>query len=307
MGDLYGQVTEQIVAAIEAGARPWVQGWEGDAPLAMPRRAGGESYSGVNVLILWSTARARGFSAPTWMTYRQATELGGQVRRGETGTTIVYASKVTRTENNEETGEARERSVPFLRAYVVFNMEQIDGLAASYYPAHGARYETQPVDAAERIFAATGADVRHGGARAFYSPAGDFVQMLLVERFKNAATYTATKAHELVHWTGHETRCGRTFGRRFGDDAYAFEELVAELGAAFLCAELGLFNDVREDHAAYMAAWLRVLKQDKRAIFTAASAAQKAVDFIRLAGKEATDEGPTHVAKESEPLVACSA
>jgi antirestriction protein ArdC len=240
------------------------------------------------------------------MTYKQATELGGQVRRGETGTTIVYASKITREENNEETGETRARSVPFLRAYVVFNVEQIEGLPDSYYPAQGVRYEAQTVDAAERLFAATGADVRHGGSRAFYCPAGDFVQMPDAERFKTATTYTATKAHELVHWTGHETRCGRTFGRRFGDDAYAFEELVAELGAAFLCAELGLFNEVREDHAAYMAAWLRVLKQDKRAIFTAASAAQKAVDCIRLAGTAGTNE-PAHVAKEREPLVACSA
>ena len=171
----------------------------------------------------------------------------------------------------------------FMKGYTVFNVEQIDGLPADLYhpPAPIEDGHTVAlIEEAEDFIARTGAVIHHGGNRAFYAPASDHIQMPPPQAFRDAESYTAIKAHELVHWTGHPVRMARTFGKRFGDRAYAFEELVAELGAAFLCADLAIAPEPREDHAAYLASWLRVLKEDKRAIFTAASHAQKAADFL---------------------------
>lgn len=283
--DLYQRITDQIIAELEKGVRPWMKPWSAEnttGRITRPLRANGVPYRGINVLMLWSEAMDKGYSAPIWMTFKQALQLGGHVRKGERGSLVVFASKFTRTETDSESGEDTERNIPFLKGYTVFNVTQIEGLPAQYYPAPVAAPETMPrIEAAETFVAATKADIRHGGGMAFYQMTNDFVQMPPFEFFRDAVSYYATLIHELTHWTRHKARLDREFGRkRFGDAGYAMEELVAELGAAFLCADLGLTPDIRDDHAAYIASWLKVLKDDRRAIFTAASHAQRAADFL---------------------------
>ena len=281
MADVYSRVTARIVADLEQGVRLWMKPWSAgniEGRITRPLRFNGTPYRGMNVFLLWGEAMERGFTAPLWMTYKQAQALGGQVRKGETGSLVVYADRFTKTETGDA-GQEIEREIPFMTGYTVFNVEQIDGLPEQYQPApRPALPPLQLHEAAEEFFAKTGATIRHGGNRAYYAPGLDVVQLPPPDAFRDAESYAATKAHELVHWTGHKSRNAREFGRRFGDQAYAFEELIAELGAAFLCADLGITPEVREDHAAYLAHWLQVLKQDKRAIFTAAAKAQRAAD-----------------------------
>ena len=293
--DVYSRVTARIVADLEQGTRPWLKPWSVThtaGRITRPLRANGQPYRGMNVLLLWGEAVANGYSAPIWMTYKQAQELGAQVKKGEHGALVVYADRFTKTETNEK-GEAFEREIPFMKGYTVFNVEQIDGLPAHYYaqPAQPLP-AAQRIETAERFAVSTGAEVRHGGNRAFYAPARDFVQMPPFEAFKDPESYYATLTHELTHWTGHVSRCARDFekGHRFGSEGYAFEELIAELGAAFLCADLGITPEPREDHAAYLAHWLQVLKADKRAIFTAAAHAQRAADYLH--GLQAASQPP---------------
>jgi antirestriction protein ArdC len=283
--DVYQKITDHIVAELEKGVRPWLKPWNAEhaaGRITRPLRGNGIPYQGINVVMLWSAAIAKGYAAPIWVTYRQAKELGAHVRKGEQGSLVVYADKIIRTETNVETGEEAERAIPFLKAYTVFNVEQIDGLPEHYYAKPQARTDSvQRIAHAESFFAATGVSVRHGGNRAYYSVSTDHVQMPPFESFRDAESYYATRGHETVHWTHHPSRLARDFGRkRRGDEGYAMEELVAELGAAFLCADLDLTPEVRDDHAAYIAIWIRVLMNDKRAIFTAASHAQRAVDFL---------------------------
>lgn len=290
--DIYTRITEQIVSALEQGVKPWTQPWSAGhaaGPVSKPLRHNGAAYQGINILTLWATAMGRSYAAPIWMTYKQAQELGAQVRKGEKAAPVVYASTLVRTEANENTGEETERGIPFLKSYAVFNVEQIDGLPAHFYAsAETQKNEEQRIAEAEAFFAASKADIRHGGCSAYYSPSEDRIQMPEFESFRDAQSYYATLAHEMTHWTKHQSRLDRDFGRkRFGDEGYAREELVAELGAAFLCADLGLALDDRADHAAYIGHWLKVLKDDKRAIFSAAAHAQRATEFIsslRLAG-----------------------
>ena len=283
--DVYSRVTARIVADLEQGARPWLKPWSVThtaGRITRPLRANGQPYRGMNVLLLWGEAVANGYAAPIWMTYKQAQELGAQVRKGERGSLVVYADRISKTETDDK-GEEHAREIPFMKGYTVFNVEQVEGLPAHYYAQPTQPLPTvQRIESAERFTAATGAEVRHGGNRAFYAPARDFVQMPPFEAFKDAESYYSTLTHELTHWTGHATRCHREFGKghRFGSEGYAFEELVAELGAAFLCADLGITPEVRDDHAAYLASWLKVLKQDKRAIFSAAAHAQRAADYL---------------------------
>lgn len=284
--DVYERVTAKIVADLERGVQPWLQPWNACHTagwIVRPLRANGIPYRGINVLMLWGSTVEQGFAAPLWMTYKQAQELGGQVRKGEKGSPVVYADTIQRTETDPATGDDSDRAIPFLKSYTVFNVEQVDGLPARF-TANSASSPLEPlvrIEAAERFFAATGAVVGHGGNRAYYNPAEDRVQMPPFEAFRDAESYYATLAHEVTHWTAHGKRLGRSFDqKRFGDTGYAMEELVAELGAAFLSADLELTPDPRPDHAAYIAAWIKVLKQDKRAIFTAASHAQRAADYL---------------------------
>ncbi|TXH87449.1 MAG: DUF1738 domain-containing protein [Rhodoferax sp.] len=283
--DLYAEVTQRIIAALAQGVRPWACPWTAQAStLARPMRHTGEPYRGINVLLLWCTAQERGYQQNTWLTYKQAEALGGQVRKGERGALVVYAGRLipdNTTGAQEETAEpVQARGVAFLRSYTVFNVEQLDGLPVTGAGLSAEQTKVTPDERAEAFFAATGARVQHGGNRAFYAPGPDVVQLPQPSAFKDAAAYAATKAHELAHWTGHPQRLAREFGKRFGDAAYAVEELVAELCAAFVCADLQIGTEPREDHAAYLADWLKVLQGDSRAIFTAAAQAQRAADYL---------------------------
>jgi antirestriction protein ArdC len=283
--DVYERITNQIVGELERGVRPWLKQWNAEhsaGRISRPLRANGIPYQGINVLMLWSAAIERGYAAPIWMTFKQAFDLKAHVRKGEQGSLVVYADKIIRTETDAETGEENARAIPFMKGYTVFNAEQIDGLPAHFYAQPAARTETvQRIAHAEKFFAIAGANVVHGGSRACYVPSTDNIHMPCIDFFRDAQSYYATLAHEATHWTRHPSRLARDFGRkRFGDEGYAMEELVAELGAAFLSADLELTPEVRDDHASYIASWIKVLKDDKRAIFTAASHAQRAVDFL---------------------------
>jgi antirestriction protein ArdC len=283
--DVYQKITDQIVSELEKGVRPWLKPWNAEhaaGRITRPLRGNGIPYRGINVLMLWSAAMEKGFAAPIWMTFKQALEFDAHVRKGEQGSLVVYADKIIRSEPDAATGEEAERAIPFMKGYVVFNSEQIDGLPERFYAKAEPRGEiVQRIERAEAFFAATGAVVRHGGNRAYYSISTDHVQMPPIEAFRDAESYYATRAHETTHWTRHKSRLDRDFGRkRHGDEGYAIEELVAELGSAFLSADLDLTPEVRDDHAAYIASWIKVLKDDKRAIFSAASHAQRAADFL---------------------------
>ncbi|MGA0603876.1 ArdC family protein [Caulobacter sp. KR2-114] len=282
--DLYTRVTNAIVADLERGVRPWTKPWSAEhlaGRISRPLRSTGEPYSGINVILLWAEAVARSYAAPIWITFRQALALGGHIRKGEHGATVVYANKFSRTETGDD-GQDVERQIPFLKAYTVFNVEQVEGLPAPFYAVAEPRLDAvQRIGHAEAFFAATGADVRHGGDQAYYAVHPDYVQMPSFETFVDPERYYATLAHETTHWTRHPSRLNRDFGRkRWGDGGYAQEELVAELGAAFLCADLGLELTPREDHTAYIETWLQVLQDDKRFIFAAAAHAQRAADFL---------------------------
>src|SRR5208282_5904760 len=201
--DIYQRVTAQIVASLEQGVRPWLKPWNAEhaaGRITRPLRGNGVPYQGINVLMLWGASVERGYAAPIWMTFKQALELGGCVRKGEKGSQVVYASTFSRTETDGETGEESERDIPFLKGYTVFNVEQIDGLPAHFTaPAEPRLDPVQRIAHAERFFAATGATIRHGGNQAFYSVTSDAVQMPFFETFRDAESYYATLAHELTH------------------------------------------------------------------------------------------------------------
>ena len=201
--DIYARITEKIVADLGKGVRPWVQPWsaaKGADRVSRPLRHNGEPYSGMNVLLLWSEAIARGFQSSTWMTFKQAAELGGAVRRGETGTMVVFASRFTKSDV-DASGDEPAREIPFLKAYTVFNVAQIDDLPDRYYAAAAPPRDThERIAHADAFFANTGAIVRHGGAKAYYSPASDHVQMPPFAAFRDAASYAAVLSHELVHY-----------------------------------------------------------------------------------------------------------
>lgn len=295
--DVYTRVTNRIIADLEAGTPTWLKPWSAEhlaGKISRPLRGNGVPYKGVNVFMLWAEATARGYACPIWMTYRQARELGGQVRKGETGSLVVYADKIIRTETTDDGAEA-ERAIPFMKGYSVFNCEQIDGLPSQFYATAPRLDPAARITRAEAFFRASSADVRHGGNQAYYAIQPDYVQMPPFEAFRDAVSYYATLAHEMTHWTRHPSRLDRDFGRkRYGDEGYAREELVAELGAAFLCADLDLTPEPRSDHAAYIASWLEVLRNDKRFIFTAASHAQRAADYLhqrQRPNSEGSEEG----------------
>lgn len=284
--DVYSRITSQIITSLERGVRPWVKPWNAEHAagcINQPLRFNGQPYSGINILSLWMSATAQGFAAPIWMTFRQAFELNAHVRKGEKGSLVVYANTIKRTEHDEDTGEDVEREIPYLKGYTVFNVEQIDDLPDRYYAKAAPQLDPLArIERAEYFFAASKATIRHGGIRAFYAQEIDYVQMPPFESFRDAESYYFTLAHEMTHWTKHPARLARDFGRnQWGDEGYAQEELVAELGAAFLCADLELATEPREENASYVANWLEVLKNDTRFIFKAAAHAQRAADYLR--------------------------
>jgi antirestriction protein ArdC len=282
--DVYTRVTSRIVEELEKGVRPWFKPWNAEnaaGRISRPLRHNGQHYNGINILMLWASAELQGFACPFWLTFKQAKELGGFVRKGEHGSPVVYASSFTKKETGDK-GEEVEQEIPFLKEYTVFNAEQCEGLPEHFYqPAAPPKEKMERIQHAEAFFANTKADIRYGGNRAYYAIDLDYVRMPPFETFRDSESHAATLAHEVTHWTRHHTRLNRDFGRkRWGDEGYAMEELVAELGSAFLAADLAITPEVREDHAAYIASWLKVLKEDKKAIFTAASHATKAVEFL---------------------------
>jgi len=291
--DVHARVTARILADLEKGVRPWMQPWSAGLAagrIARPLRATGQPYRGINTVMLWMTAVERGYASPFWFTYRQAQAAGGQVRRGEHGTLVVYAGTLTRPDTDADGAE--EREIHFLKGYTVFNAGQVDGLPEPFHTPAAEPANAMPrLEAAERFFAATGAEIRTGGARAFYAIGPDHIQMPPFETFRDAESHAATLGHEVIHWTRHPSRLARDLGRkRWGDEGYAVEELVAEIGSAFLCADLGITPEVREDHAAYIAAWLTVLKDDTRVIVRAAAHAQRAVDYLHALQPHAEPE-----------------
>lgn len=282
--DIYQRVTNKIIADLEQGELTWLKPWSAgntEGRIVKPLRNNGVPYNGINILMLWGAAIEGGFLSPYWMTYKQAKEMGAHVKKGERGNLVVYANTITKTEETEN-GEEEERTIPFMKGYTVFNVEQIEGLPERFYVKPEPLIDpAQRIEHADAFFAATGADIRHGGNSAHYNGGSDHVQMPCFEAFRNPESYYATLAHEVTHWTKHPKRLDRELGRkRWGDEGYAREELVAELGAAFLCADLELTPEPREDHAAYIQSWLKVLKEDKRAIFSAAAHAQRAADYL---------------------------
>ena len=282
--DIYSKVTQKIIASLEQGVRPWMKPWSVEhtaGRITKPLRCCGTPYRGINVLLLWSEAVERGYVAPIWMTYKQSQERGGQVRKGEKGTQIVYADRLTKTEENDK-GEEVERSIPFMKTYTVFCVEQIDGLTDIFYAKFTNNLPPERrIAEAEKFIANTGATIIHGGNRAYYAPGPDVIRLPPFEAFKDAESYYGTCLHEQCHWTKAKHRLDRDFGRKhFGDEGYAREELVAEMGAAFLCADLGITPEIRDDHAAYISHWLDVLQSDKRAIFQTAAHAQRAADYL---------------------------
>ena len=281
---LYDEITGKILAELEAGRLPWVQPWgtaAAKAPLAMPKNAAtGRGYSGVNVLILWGAVVQHGFPCQSWLTFRQALSLGGHVRRGEHGTTVVYADRFIPDDEKRRASETGEdaQAIPFLKRFTVFNVSQCEGLpddlAVVAPPPEPGLIEPK----VEALIKASGIDFRIGGDRAFYVPAADYVQVPPPQVFFEPINWHRTALHECSHASGAAHRLNRDLSGSFGSKKYAFEELVAEISAAFCCAALGIVPTVR--HADYIGSWAEVLREDNRAIVRAASQASKAADFL---------------------------
>ncbi|WP_299085152.1 zincin-like metallopeptidase domain-containing protein [uncultured Ruegeria sp.] len=279
--DIEREITDEIIAAMENGTAPWSPDWSGGARLDLPTRANGETYRGVNVLILWTHAAKRGYGVNRWMTYQQAAKLGGQVRKGERGTTIVKYGTYERENDAGETQTGR-----YLKRYAVFNVQQIDGLPddLAYDPVKEIDTGARPIPELEAFYNSVGAIVRIDGTQPRYVPAQDAIYIPHVQQFETAHGFYGTLAHELCHWTGHKRRLDR-FPSVERDQDYAFEELIAELGACFVTAQAGGVRDT-DRSAAYIKSWLQALRNDKKYIFRAAAKAQQAADFILKASSQ---------------------
>jgi antirestriction protein ArdC len=274
-------VTDRIIAQLEVGCAPWVRPWSRSR---VPANAfTHRPYRGANIVALWMAQTVDGYPTADWLSFRQALQLGGNVRKGEHGTPIFFYSVLERDDARAKDGVRR---VPLLRSYTVFNVAQCDGLPISRVPE--TRSELERLEDADAFLGAIGATVRHGGDQAFYSPASDAITLPTFEQFETPEHYYGTSLHEHGHWTGAKHRLAREFGKRFGDDAYAFEELVAELTSAFLCAELEIGGNLR--HPEYLSHWVRILRSDAKAILSAGARASEAADYLaRLAGRRAID------------------
>lgn len=293
--NLYREITDKIIAELEQGVVPWVQPWNGGnqlCPLGLPLNGlTRRSYSGINILLLWSALEERGFASSYWVTFKQCIAMGGTVRKGEKGTHVYFADKFVPQKEKvraEESGD-EPNSIAFLKRYTVFNAEQCDGLPKGLIATPVAKSERQIVPEAEALIAATGADFRIGGDQAFYVPSEDFIRIPNQTAYADQINYYRTAFHELGHWTGHKSRLDRNLTTKFGTQDYSREELVAEMATAFVCASLGIVPTVR--HTDYIGNWLQVLKEDAKAIVRAASLASKASDFI-LAFRQDTHSSP---------------
>jgi len=287
MSTVYQEVTDSIIAQLEQGATPWIKPWKTDST-ADKNMLSQKAYQGVNRLILGLSSMVNGYEAPVWASFKQWQSIGATVRKGEKGTKIVFYSPVTK--QNKQTGDVEAYNL--LKAYYVFNASQVDGVTiqAPTVPAK----PFNAIEAAEARIKATGAVITHGGDSAFYAPSVDKINVPHKASFISEASYYATVFHELTHWTGAETRCNRNLKGKFGNPLYAFEELVAEMGAAFLCQDYRIQGELR--HAGYIESWLKVLKEDSRAIFKAAALAQKAADHINALDASNTELVPLPLA-----------
>jgi antirestriction protein ArdC len=279
--NLYADVTDKILAALEAGTLPWACPWDRSGEVSLPiNHSTGAFYQGINIPMLWMAQHENGFTSSRWMTYKQAQAQGGQVCKGERGTAIIFYKTLQRDSGRVDhtTGEAVMERIPLLRGFTVFNLDQIDGIDAPLPQAADGGFD--PIAVGEAVLQASGVSIRHGGARAYYMPGVDAITLPDRARFAQAADYYATALHELAHATKHASRCNRPrYPHDDGKVSYAFEELVAEMGAAFLMATLGISGDVK-DHASYLDGWLTLLRQDTRAIFKASAQAQKAANWV---------------------------
>lgn len=283
-------ITQAIIARLEAGTRPWVRPWT-PGGLSRPLRACGTPYRGINTIWLWMAAELAGHRSSYWLTYRQAQLEGGQVRKGERGTMAIFYKAYRKEVEDRETGLLQNEARRVLKSFTVFNACQVEGLPERYFPAPRPMPEPTARDRElDAFFTSIPARLRHFGCEAYYSPQPDRITMPDPSAFKDLDHYRATLAHELSHWTGHESRLARSLAGRFGSEAYAMEELIAELSAAMLGAELGLPVVHLDHHASYLASWLKVLKSDSRAILTAAAKAEQASALLmRLAGRSVED------------------
>ena len=297
MKDIYAEVTNRIITALEAGTPPWICPWTDHT--ALPSNlATGKPYRGINILALSIEAQLRSYSDSRWLTYKQAAEVGAHVKKGERGTQIVFF-KMKEVGDEVEADDEQKRVIPMLRSYIVFNASQLEFLPEKF-ELRPTPAVWQPLGEAEQLLYETGAVIHHGGSRAFYRPSDDIIQLPPETWFDQPDDYYAVALHETVHWTGHPRRLNRVLGRRHGIEAYAYEELVAEMGAAFLCAHVGI--PARLEHASYIDSWLDALRRDKRLIFTAAGAAQKAADYVL--GETLSAPAPSTASRTTEVLAA---
>jgi antirestriction protein ArdC len=291
--DIYQEKTDQIIALLESGDLGRVGAlWNSAAHSGLPKKHDGKPYRGVNVISLWMAQADNGFKSNIWMTYRQAETYGGNVIKGQKSVERSILFKPFVKGEKQDSGEVKEKSFLMIRDYAVFNVDQIENLPERFYVDIAAVTENPDTKEARLTewFDNLGADIHHGGNRAFFRPSADEIHMPAFADFVSSDAYYSVLAHECTHWTGGEKRLNRERNtKRFGDEAYAFEELIAELGACFTMAILGLSAEPRVDHAQYLKSWLQVLKNDKKAIFTAASAASNAVDFM-VAKQETVEE-----------------
>jgi antirestriction protein ArdC len=279
-GELFEQVTADLVAAIEAGASDWRMPWQRLAAAGVPRSVDGRPYRGWNALVLAMAAANRGWLSSTWATYRAWQRHGGQVRRGERGTHVVLWKPIDRRADDDPAHDgARPGPSLFARTFTVFAAEQVDGTLVAQSAADPAD-EPARLGSADSYFERVAASITYGGDLACYVPAADIIRMPELARFDRPADFYSTAAHEHVHWTGHRSRLDRDLSGRFGDRAYGAEELIAELGAAFWCAQFQLEQATRADHAAYLGDWLAILRQDARALVATCSQAQRAIDYL---------------------------
>ena len=272
---IYQEVTDQIISEIEKGAMPWVKPWKSDSSVEK-NIVSKREYNGINRLILGMMTHFKGYQSPFYGSFKQWQDLGGTVKKGEKGIKIVFYKPVVKTEQNANTGESESFAYSCLKTYFVFNADQVEGIEFEKPTVSPRVYDPQP--ALDDRILKTGANIKHGGGSAFFSPTGDFIGMPNRDTFNDDSSYYATILHELTHWSGAKHRLDRDLSGKFGNSKYAFEELVAELGAAFLCQDYQIQGELR--HAGYIQNWLTCLKENNQAIFKAAALAQKAADYI---------------------------
>ncbi|USJ28595.1 ArdC family protein [Ensifer adhaerens] len=277
--DTYQRIADAVIEQLEAGTKPWIRPWRGNSRGSLvPRRVTGEAYRGINVLMLWLASEFAGYEENTWLTYRQAQEFGGQVRKGAKGALVVKYGTFAPKEREDDD----DRGIPYLKGYTVFNVEQIENLPQEFYRPDEALPTAQVphLEAVETFVRNTGAVITYGGTASCFRPTPDDILLPERARFVDEVHLYSTLLHEMTHWSGAKHRLNRDLTGRFGSESYAVEELVAELSASFLCADLGVAHDPQGNTASYLESWLKVLKNDKRAIVSAAAKAQAAADYL---------------------------